>query len=133
MEARETLGYPSPSIVCSAAAIDWMLKLKGYVEGSLFRRIEKAASDHVITQDMRDWAHEVRLGANAERHADMDEPDPTREDADRQLKFAEALAEILFELPARVQRGRASRGNENETQPVEYRPRPMHDGQGFAP
>lgn len=107
MEAQGTLGFPSPSILCSCAAIDWMLKAKGYTQGNLFPRIERAASDHVITEDMKAWAHEVRLGANAERHADMDEPEPTREDAERLLKFAEALAEILFELPARVQRGRA--------------------------
>lgn len=94
-----------------------MLKEKGYTEGTLFRRIEQAASDHVITEDMKAWAHEVRLGANAERHADMDEPDPTKEDAERQLKFAEALAEILFELPARVKRGRAKDEGGDEVLP----------------
>ncbi|UXC35152.1 DUF4145 domain-containing protein [Cupriavidus gilardii] len=116
VEAQGTLGFPSPSILCSAAAIDWMLKEKGYTEGKLFRRIEQAASDHVITDDMKEWAHEVRLGANAERHADMDEPEPTKEDAERLLKFAEALAEILFELPARVKRGRGKPEEQNNAQ-----------------
>lgn len=106
-DARGTLGHPSPSIMCSAQAIDWMLKEKGYVKGDLYSRIKKAAEDHVITEDMEKWAHEVRLGANAERHADPGEAPPTVEDAQRLLKFAEALAEILFELPARVRRGRA--------------------------
>lgn len=105
-DARGTLAHPSPSIMCSAQAIDWMLKDKGYIEGALHGRIEQAAKAHLITEDMKDWAHEVRLGANAERHADPDQPEPTAEEAIRLLKFAEALAELLFELPARVQRGR---------------------------
>lgn len=105
-EARGTLAYPSPSIMCSAKAIDWMLKEKGYVGGSLYERIEKASE---ITPDMKAWAHDVRLGANAERHADTDEPEPTKEEATRLLKFAEALAEILFELPARIRRDRGPR------------------------
>lgn len=48
----------------AASAVDALLKLKGYTAGSLYARIEKAAEDHVITQDMAKWAHEVRLDAN---------------------------------------------------------------------
>ncbi len=107
IDADGTLAYPSPSIVSSATAVDWMLKIKGLTEGSLGRRIDEAARQHLITDDMRAWAHEVRLGANAERHADLETPAPTVDEARRQLSFAEALAEILFVLPARVTRGRA--------------------------
>lgn len=106
IDARATLAHPSPSIVSSAAAIDFMLKAKGLKEGKLFRRIEQAAEQHLITEDMKAWAHEIRDGSNIERHADEDYPEPTREEAERILRFAEALAEILFELPARVARGR---------------------------
>lgn len=105
-DARAALATPSLSIVGSAAAVDWMLKEKGYKDGKLYSRIEKAASEHLITEDMKDWAHEVRLEANNERHADDELPEPTLEDAERVLSFAEALAELLFELPARVARGR---------------------------
>lgn len=48
-----------------------VLKEKGYKDGSLHKRIEKAASDHLITKDMSDRAHPVRLEANDQRHADM--------------------------------------------------------------
>ncbi|WP_186296794.1 DUF4145 domain-containing protein [Cupriavidus campinensis] len=106
-EARAALSTPSLSIVGSARAIDYMLKERGYKgDESLFRRIAAAADDHVITQDMKEWADEVRRESNIERHADDDAPDATIEDAERVLKFAEALAELLFELPARVKRGR---------------------------
>ncbi|ULX55719.1 hypothetical protein A9P79_17815 [Cupriavidus taiwanensis] len=105
-DARDTLFTPSLSIVGSARAIDFMLKHRGYKDGSLFQRIKQAADDHVITADMKEWADEVRKESNIERHADEDEPEATMDDAQRVLKFAEALAEILFELPARVLRGR---------------------------
>ncbi|WP_404991334.1 DUF4145 domain-containing protein [Cupriavidus pauculus] len=94
-----------------------MLAEKGFPGGkgtNLAGRINDAAAKHVITADMKEWADEVRLDANAERHADTTSPEPTKEDAERALRFAEALAELLFELPARVKRGRGK----NPSQPV---------------
>ena len=89
----------------AASAVDAMLKAKGYKDGSLNQRIKKAEADHIITADMAAWAHQVRLDANDERHADESARFPTTEEAQRSLDFALALAEILFVLPARVTRG----------------------------
>lgn len=89
----------------AASAVDAMLKIKGYADGSLYSRIEKAAQDHAITQDMAKWAHDVRLEANDQRHADQAASLPSSVDASRAIDFAAAFAEILFVLPNRVQRG----------------------------
>jgi hypothetical protein len=89
----------------SASAVDAMLKIKGYNEGSLYHRIEQAVSDHLITNEMATWAHEVRLDANDQRHADEAAALPTSQDALRVLEFASALAEFLFVLRGRIQRG----------------------------
>jgi len=94
----------------AASSVDSMLKLKGYKEGSLYARIEQAAKDHLITADMAKWAHDVRLDANDQRHADDNAPLPTFEDAKRCVDFAQALAQFIFVLPARVQRGIAEAG-----------------------
>jgi hypothetical protein len=91
----------------TASAIDAMLKDKGFKEGSLRQRIDLAASAHLITQEMAAWAHEVRLDANDQRHADDDAPLPDSADADKAIEFAGALAQFLYVLPARVARGRA--------------------------
>ena len=104
-QAQETFGQPSASIVMSASAIDAMLKKCGLSEGSLYARIDKAASEHLITTDMAKWAHQVRLEANDERHADEGAGFATKEEAERCFSFALALAEVLFVLPARVTRG----------------------------
>jgi hypothetical protein len=107
-QALESLHAPAGAVMLAASAVDAMLKAKGYADGNLYGRIEKAANDHVITADMAKWAHEVRLDANDQRHADQAASLPTADDASRTIDFAAALAELLFVLPARVQRGIAA-------------------------
>jgi hypothetical protein len=88
-----------------ASAVDAMLKAKSYLKGTLYTRIDKAKTDHVITDGMAEWAHEVRLDPNDPRHADEENPLPSGEDARRAVDFTLALADFLFVLPARVRRG----------------------------
>jgi hypothetical protein len=104
-QALESLHAPAGAVMLAASAVDAMLKAKGYAEGNLYGRIENAAENHIITKDMATWAHEVRLDANDQRHADQAASLPTADDASRAIDFATALAEIMFVLPTRVQRG----------------------------
>jgi hypothetical protein len=96
---------PAGAVMLAASAVDAMLKSKGYRDGSLYSRIEKAVSEHLITEDMGTWAHEVRLDANEQRHADDNYRIPEEEDARRVIEFAKALALFLFVLPNMVKRG----------------------------
>lgn len=96
-----------------ASAIDAMLKEKGYINGSLNQRIKLAAKEHLLTESMADWAHDVRLDANVQRHADVGAELPTTKEAEKSIEFAIALAEYLFVLPARVQRGIVDAKEEN--------------------
>lgn len=113
-EAIEIINSPSSAIMAAASAVDAMLKAKDYTEGSLYSRIDRAADDGVITEDMAHWAHDVRLDANDQRHADEDAELPEISDAERCVEFAEALGEFLFVLPARVRRGRENASEETE-------------------
>jgi hypothetical protein len=90
----------------TASAVDAMLKEKGYKEGSLNNRIDAAAKNHLITEEMAAWAHEIRLDANEQRHADEGATLPSGADAVKVIEFANALAQFLYVLPARVERGR---------------------------
>jgi hypothetical protein len=83
-----------------------MLKEKGLKKGALYHRIEEAAKNGLITSEMAAWAHEVRLDANDERHADESAGLPTDEDAKKCIEFTRALGDLMFVLPARVERGR---------------------------
>jgi hypothetical protein len=95
----------------TASAVDAMLKHKGYKDGTLNSRINAAAENHLITSEMAEWAHEVRLEANDQRHADELAALPVQADAQRVLEFAQALAQFLYVLPARVEAGRKSKGS----------------------
>lgn len=106
-QAIESLHAPAGTIMLCASAVDAMLKTKGYEEGSLNSRINQAAEDHLITQDMATWAHQVRLDANAQRHADEEGGLPSHDEARRTLAFAMALGEFMFVLPSRVEAGLA--------------------------
>lgn len=109
-QAIESLHSPAGAVMLAASSVDSMLKIKGYKENSLYSRIEQAAKDHLITVDMAKWAHDVRLDANDQRHADDNASLPSVEDAKRCVDFAQALAQFIFVLPARVQRGIAEAG-----------------------
>lgn len=105
-QAIASIAAPSGAVMLTASAVDSMLKAKGLREGSLYSRIEKASAEHLITQEMAAWAHEVRLDANDQRHDDEDGALPDEADARKSIEFATALAQFLFVLPARVARGR---------------------------
>ncbi|MPT01615.1 MAG: DUF4145 domain-containing protein [Pseudomonas sp.] len=106
-QAIKSLQAPAGAVILAASSVDAMLKEKGLKDGSLYKRIGEAAAQHLITEEMAAWAHEVRLGANDQRHVDDDAPMPTQEEAQRAIDFVMALAQFLFVLPSRVQRGRA--------------------------
>ena len=104
-QAIASIHAPSGAVMLAASAVDAMLKEKGLKEGNLYGRINQAATQHLITQEMAAWAHEVRLDANDERHADEGADLPNTSDATRATEFALALAQFLFVLPSRVARG----------------------------
>jgi hypothetical protein len=97
---------PAGAVMLAASAVDAMLKDMGYKDGSLNTRIDSAARSHLITAEMAAWAHEIRLDANDQRHADEAAALPNAVDAAKVIEFASALAQFLYVLPARVERGR---------------------------
>ncbi|MGE9295985.1 MAG: DUF4145 domain-containing protein [Puniceicoccales bacterium] len=105
-QAINCLHAPSGAIMLCASAVDEMLKQKELTAGSLYKRIKEAAEQHLITSDMESWAHEVRLDANEERHADVNADLPSTGDAKRCIDFTKALADFMFVLPAKVEEGR---------------------------
>lgn len=106
-QALDSIHAPAGAVMLASSAVEAMLKANDYRDGRLYDKIEKAAADHLITQDMAKWAHQVRLDANEPRHADEENPLPTEEDACRTVEFAQALAQFLFVLPASVEKGLA--------------------------
>lgn len=105
-QAIASIHAPAGAVMLTASAVDAMLKDKGFKDGTLNSRIDTAAASHLITREMAAWAHEIRLDANDQRHADEAAPLPSELDAKKVIEFANALAQFLYVLPARVERGR---------------------------
>ena len=104
-QAIESLHSPAGSVMLAASAVDAMLRLKGYKEGSLYSRIEQAVKEHLITPEMERWAHELRLDLNDQRHAEGNFPLPGIEDAKQCIELAQVFAHYMFCFPAKVQTG----------------------------
>lgn len=104
-QAVASVHAPAGAVMLAASSVDAMLKEKGYIDRSLYNRIEQAVHDNLLTSEMATWAHEVRLDANDQRHVDNNVDLPNEGDAKKVIDFATAIAEYLFVLPARIQRG----------------------------
>ena len=104
-QAIDSQFAPAGSLMLCASAVDAMLKEKGLIDGSLYKRIDMAASNNIITPDMAKWAHRIRLDANEQRHVDVESELPTYNDAKQGVEFTKTLAELLFILPAKVNKG----------------------------
>lgn len=106
-QALESKHAPDGAVMLAASAIDSMLKDKGYSSGSLYERIDKAICDHLLTPEMGAWAHEIRLSANEQRHADNEFDGASKEHAEQIIEFSKALGDYLYVLPARVEKWKA--------------------------
>ena len=105
-QAVRSIHTPDGAAMLAGSAVDAMLKEKELTEGSVYDRIDKAVEQNILTRDMADWAHEVRLGSNRPRHSDDKDPHVSSEDAKRSIDFAKTLGHVLFVLPMLVKRGR---------------------------
>lgn len=104
-QALISIAAPSGCIMLCASSVDAMLKEKGFTKGKLYARIASAIESHLLTPEMGSWAHQIRLDANDERHADETADLPTVIDAKNAIKFTQALAEYLYVLPAKITAG----------------------------
>ena len=121
-QAFETLNAPDAAAVMAGSAVDAMLKHLKLVDGSVYSRIDEAVRQHILTAAMGEWAHEVRLGSNRPRHADVEDPHVSLKQAQQSVEFAEALGHFLFVLSSRVNKGIADAKNPEQaaTTPVPF-------------
>jgi len=104
-QAMETLHAPDAATVMAGSAVDAMLKHFKLIDGSVYKRIDEAVSQRILTAAMGEWAHEVRLGSNRPRHSDAENPHVSPQQAQQAVEFAEALGHFLFVLSSRVNKG----------------------------
>jgi hypothetical protein len=128
-QAVSSLNAPAGAVMLAASAVAAMLKEVGYSEGSLYSRIEQAADDKVISEELAQWASWV--GMDKDDDDDEGETLPTTEDAERTLDFVRMLGEWLFVFPEKVKRGIQSASVEADDSDMgEGRTSLLDDGKG---
>jgi hypothetical protein len=114
-QAIDSIHAPDGAVMLANSSVDAMLKEKGLKEGTVYERVAKAVKENILTKEMAEWAHKVRLDSNNPRHADEEKPHASEEEAKQTIEFARALGYFLFELTARIERGKeeADKANSN--------------------
>lgn len=73
----------------------------------LHEQIDELFTKNVITQDIKDWAHEVRYVGNDAAHPNA--TDVTKDDARDILELLESMCDVLYIAPARAAARKAKR------------------------
>src|SRR3989344_9315722 len=83
-------------------ALQRACKEKGAIKKELYDQIDEIATRGIISNDLKELAHSVRLVGNDGVHPNEDEV--TKEDAEEILNLAEQLLDIIFVAPAKVKK-----------------------------
>jgi hypothetical protein len=76
---------------------------KGAKKGRLADQIDELFEKEVITKDIKDWAHEIRLTGNVGAHPDEDGLQSVKpEEANELIDFMEQYLNYVYVLPAKV-------------------------------
>ena len=81
-----------------------LLKEKSKDYENIFQRIEALAEQGKLTDELKDWAHQIRIGGADAAH-DLDPY--TDEEAEEQLEFAELYLIYVYTLPKRLEERKA--------------------------
>ena len=104
------VGTWKASVVMCRRALQGSVIEKGAKEDKLVDQIDELYGQQIITKDIKDWAHEIRLTGNIGAHPDKDGlEDVTEEDAKELIDFMEEYLNYVYIMPSKVERKRAKK------------------------
>ena len=104
-----SIGAHRGSIALARAVVEATAKDKGISKGALDKKIDELAKQGIISDAMKDAAHEIRFAGNEVAHADLAEEPITKEDAEEVLQLMDAILTRVYQEPAQVERVRTRR------------------------
>lgn len=111
VEAAEARKRKSWNAACGTYRRTMELALKAFAPDieawKLEKRIDKLASEGLITSDIQTWAHELRLDGNEALHGDED---ATEEMTEQMHHLTHFLLVYLYTLPGQIKAARDRRG-----------------------
>lgn len=96
------------AVVMARAAVQRGVRQLGGEGPNLYKEIDDLHEKSIITTDLKDWAHEVRLAAAEAAHPE-ELGSVSEQDAAESLAFMDAFLEYAIALPARRKALRAAR------------------------
>ena len=95
-----SVGAINSSVGMCRKALQRTCKEKGAIKKELYEQIDEIAKKGIISSDLKDLAHSVRLIGNDGVHPNEDHI--TREDAEEILNLTEQFLEIIFVTPIKI-------------------------------
>ncbi len=81
----------------------------------LYDQIDDLATNGIITEDLKNWAHEIRLWGNEGAHPSKDGLDEVTEKETTEVKkFLESLFQYIYIMPATVTSSRSARNKKKQ-------------------
>ena len=102
------IGSNKACVVMCRRALQTSVIQKGATKGKLSDQIDELFEKGIITEDIRNWSHEIRLTGNIGAHPDQDGLENViPQDAEELTKFMEEYLNYVYVLPAKVAAKRA--------------------------
>lgn len=95
-----SVGATRGAAILARRAVQTLCKDKGATAKDLKAQIDELFDKNIITQDLKDWAHEVRYVGNDAAHPN--DTDVDKNDAEEIIDLVESLCEVLYVAPAKA-------------------------------
>lgn len=97
------VGAWKASVVMCRRALQGSVIERGSTKSKLADQIDDLHNNEIITKDIKDWAHEIRLTGNIGAHPSKDGlEDVTEEDAKELIAFVEEYLNFVYIMPSKV-------------------------------
>lgn len=93
------------AVLMARTTLEATAKQHGITEGKLFNKIEKMAEQNIITDQLKEEAHEIRMLGNDMAHGDLGTP-VTEDDAADILGFLDTVLDYVYQQPMAIQKRR---------------------------
>jgi HEPN domain-containing protein len=106
------VGANKASVAMCRRALQTSLIQRGAGKGKLVEQIDELSDKGILTEDIKEWAHEIRLTGNIGAHPDQDGlKDVTPQDAEELIRFMEEFLNYVYIMPAKVAAKRARKAS----------------------
>lgn len=96
------------AVLLARTTVEAIAKDKGVSSGNLYSKIEAMAEQSIITDQLKDEAHEIRFLGNDMAHGDLGTP-VVESDASDILGFLDTLLDYVYQQPIAIQKRRELR------------------------